>query len=302
MNSSEIVLISGGSGMIAQHLSSLLESKGYEIRFLSRSKRTDKHYVWNIKTGFIDLNAFDNVSHIVHLAGANISSKRWSKKRKHTIIESRINSTQLLFDTVKNHQINLKTFVATSAVGYYGTTDNDVLFTEDSPAGTDILASVCTLWETVTNNINILENTRVITLRLGVVLSKKGGALEKMIKPIKLNVGAVLGNGNQYIPWIHIDDLCQFIRFSIENNSVNGTYNLVAADYINNRSLTLALANKLNKRIWLPNIPAFVLRLLLGEMATIVLNGNRVSNNKLLSTSFNFKYPTATKALDNLIE
>jgi uncharacterized protein (TIGR01777 family) len=302
MNSTEIILITGGSGMIAQYLSCLLEKNGYEVRFFSRTKKSDKHFVWNIKTGFIDVKALENVDHIIHLAGANISTKRWTKARKKNIIESRTKSTQLLFDTVKKHQIKIKTFIATSAVGYYGTSNNDVLYNEESPAGTDFLANVCTLWENVSKNFSLVNSKRLLTLRLGVVLSKNGGALEKMKKPIKLGLGTVLGSGKQYMPWIHIDDLCQFILYSLRNKGINGTYNLVAPEHINNSDFTSILAKRLGKKVWLPNLPALILRLLLGDMASILLNGNRVSSEKLLSIGFKFKYPTVTKALANLIE
>lgn len=302
MSVQEIVLITGGSGMIAQHLSALLEDAGYEVRFLSRYKKSEKHFIWNIKTGFIDANAFNNLDHIIHLAGTNISEKRWTNQRKIEILESRTQSTQLLFDAVNNHPNKLKTLIATSAVGFYGTSNQPIEFNEDSPAGTDFLASVCKEWETASSNFRVHQNSRVATLRLGVVLSKNGGALEKMANPIKLHMGAVLGSGDQYIPWIHIDDLCEFIKFAIENKEIEGIYNAVAPQHINNKEFTFLLAKKLQKKIWLPNIPDFVLNLILGEMATIVLKGNAVSSNKLCSTSFKFKYPTLEQALDNLIE
>lgn len=302
MKTYNVVLITGGSGMIAQELSSLLEQNGYEVRFLSRSKKTENHYVWKIKSGFIDRAAFKDVNHIIHLAGANISDKRWTKKQKKEILESRTDSTQLLFDTINNHQIKLDTFIATSAVGYYGTQKKDIEFTEDSPVGTDFLATVCNEWERISDNFKLIKNTRVVTLRLGVVLSKDGGAFEKMTKPILVNVGAALGSGEQYIPWIHLNDLCLFMKYVIENKAIEGIYNVVAPEHITNTEFTNRIAQKLNKKIWLPNIPSFILKLILGEMATIVLNGNKVSSKKLQSTAFEFNYPTVEKALNNLID
>lgn len=302
MNAKEIVLITGGSGMIAQRLSMLLENSGFEVRFLSRHKKSEKHFIWDIESGYIDAKVFDNLDHIVHLAGANISEKRWTNHRKKEILESRTKSTQLLFDAVKNYPNKIKTYIATSAVGYYGTTNQSIEFNEHSPSGTDFLASVCKEWEAVSIKFKTHQHIRVATLRLGVVLSQHGGALEKMANPIKLHMGAVLGTGEQQIPWIHIDDLCQLIKFIIENNQIEGVYNTVAPQHISNKEFTLLLAKKLQKKIWLPKVPAFVLKLILGEMATIVLNGNKVSSSKLCSTTFNFKYPTLSQALDSLIE
>jgi uncharacterized protein (TIGR01777 family) len=301
MTLKEIILITGASGMISKSLAQLLVKKGYEIRFLTRTKRQENQYKWDISKGFIEKDALINVSHIIHLAGANISEKRWTKSRKNEILDSRVLSTQLLFNEVKKQQINLKTFISASAVGYYGTSENDELFTEDSPNGNDFLANVCNIWEAEANQFLTLQNTRLIKLRFGVVLDTDGGALQKIIKPIKMEFGAALSSGKQFIPWIHTKDLCNLLLFAIENTAMNGVYNAVAPEHLNNEQITKLIAKKLDKKLWLPNAPAFVLKLLLGEMASIVLKGNRISADKLLSTGFQFKFPTIKKALDNLI-
>lgn len=300
MNVKEIVLITGGSGMVAKNLAVLLFQKGYEVRFLSRTKKAPNQFIWNIAEGFIDPDALKDVDHIIHLAGANISEKRWTSNQKKIILDSRIKSTQLLFHKITSLKIALKTFISSSAVGYYGTAKSDRLFTEKSPNGTDFLANVCVKWEQEVEHFATLKNTRIVKLRFGVVLDANGGALQKMITPIKMGFGAILGNGQQYMPWIHIDDLCKLLIFSIENNAMQGVYNAVAPQHITNEELTLLLAQKLNKKIWLPKIPGFILKIMLGEMATIVLNGNRISCEKLLSNGFIFKFTTIEKALEAL--
>ncbi|MDP3353174.1 MAG: TIGR01777 family oxidoreductase [Flavobacteriaceae bacterium] len=297
----EIVLITGVSGMISKSVAMLLKLNNFEVRFLSRTKKASNQFVWDFSKNYIEPNALTNVQHIIHLAGANISDKRWTKKRKKVILDSRIQSTKLLFEEVQKHQISLKTFISASAVGYYGTTTKDVIFTEESPCGNDFLAQVCILWEKESDLFSTYKNTRVVKLRFGVVLDSNGGALAKMIKPITMGIGAVLGNGKQYIPWIHIEDLCQLLLYSLNNSNMIGSYNAVAPQHITNKQLTNLLAYKLHKRIWLPKAPSFILKLLFGEMSSIILKGNRVSCEKLLSSKFTFKYPKIDEALDNLL-
>ena len=298
----EIVLISGGSGMIAKNLADLLTQKAYEVRFLSREKKADNQFIWNIAEGYIDTNALKDVNHIIHLAGANISNHRWTSNYKKAIIDSRVKSTQLLFQKIKEQKIALKTFISSSAVGFYGTSEEDVLFTEESPNGTDFLSKVCQKWEQETDAFASLKNVRLVKLRFGVVLDAKQGALQKMMKPIRLGVGAVLGNGQQYIPWIHAEDLSRLLLFSLENKGINGVYNAVAPQHLTNEKLTFLLAKKLNQKMWLPKIPKFIMQLILGEMGGIVLNGNRVSCEKIVSNGFSFNYPEIEKALDDLIK
>lgn len=300
-NQKEIVLITGASGMISKYLSQLLIKNDYDVRFLSRTKVADNQFIWNIAKKYIDSNALINVQHIIHLAGANISEKRWTKKRKKEILESRVQSTQLLFDEVHKHQIKLKSFISASAVGYYGTANKEIIFDEKSPNGNDFLALVCKLWEQEANLFSTLHNTRVVKLRFGVVLDSADGALAKIMKPISMGVGAVLGSGKQYIPWIHQEDLCNLLLFALKNNELDGVYNAVAPEHITNEELTNLIAKKLHKTIWLPNAPSFILKIVLGEMSSIILNGNMVSCKKLLSSQFTFKYPTIHKALDNLL-
>lgn len=297
----EIILITG-SGMIAQKLAEKLEKNNYTVRFLSRYKKKPNYYTWNIKNKFIENGAFDNISHIIHLAGAGIADKRWSKKRKEEIISSRIDSVTLINQTLKNNKIILKTFISASAIGYYGTKTTQNIYTENDLKGNDFLSKVCYKWENAANTINTFNtNCRIVKIRIGVVLSKKSGALEKMINPIKYYFGAPLGSGKQYMPWIHLDDLCNIFIFSIKNKNVNGVYNAVASEHITNKEFTKIIAKKLKKPLFLPNIPSFFLKLIFGKMSSIILNGSRISSEKIINTGFNFKYKTISNALDNLI-
>ncbi len=297
----ETVLLTG-SGMIAQRLAVKLEENNFIVKFLSRVKRASNYYVWDIDKRLIEKGAFNDVRHIIHLAGAGITDKRWTKKRKTEIVSSRVDSTKLLIETLKNRKIIIKNFLSASAIGYYGAETTENIYTEESFQGNDFLSDVCVQWEKATDLISILDHKcRIIKIRIGVVLSKKGGALEKMTKPIKYYLGAPLSSGRQYIPWIHLDDLCDLIIFSIENNKIRGVYNAVAPEYVNNIELTKTLAQKLKRPIFLPNLPKPILRLIFGEMSMILLGGSRVSSKKIISAGYDFKYKTVSSALENIL-
>ena len=297
------VLLTGGTGLIGSHLSELLFKENYSVSILSRSQESNdqiKFYKWNVEKGEIDSNAIKSCDYIVHLAGENISESRWTQKRKKQLLESRTRSTQLLLDAVKKYNPNLKAFISASAVGYYGAISSEHIFTENDGSHHDFLGSITRKWEESVGEFSEL-NIRTVIYRTGVVLTKNSGALDKVMRPIKLNVGAVLGSGKQYIPWIHIDDLCSAYLKAIEDIQLKGSYNLVAPEHTNNKELTKQIASQLNKPLWLPNIPSFILRLLFGEMADLFLKGSRVSANKIMETGFTFKYPKLKDALKNLL-
>jgi hypothetical protein len=293
------ILVTGGTGFIGTSLCKLLRDKGYTVLILSRNK-VDKPntYHWNLEDQYIDTEAIVRANYIIHLAGAGIADKRWSKERKRILIDSRVKSANHLFEKVKELNPNLKGFISASAVGYYGATTSTKIYKENDAPGNDFVSVICKAWEKATNQFRDL-NIRTVILRTGVVFSNKGGALEKLRKPIKLGVGAALGSGKQYMPWIHIDDLCNMYVEALENSEIKGIYNAVAPEHITNKSLTKIIAKKLKKPLWLPNIPAFVLKLILGEMAVILLEGSRVSSEKITSTGFKFRYPKINDALDN---
>ena len=294
------ILITGGTGLIGKHLCNVLRSKGYKILILSRNKTNNPNtYYWNISENYIDPKAIQKADYVIHLAGAGIADKRWTKKIKKELIDSRVKSANLLFSKIKTLNPNLKGFISASGIGYYGAITSEKIFKETDVSGNDFLATVCKIWEEASNQFNSL-NIRTVIFRTGVVFSKKGGAFEKMSQPIKLGFGSPIGTGNQYIPWIHIDDLCNMYVEAIENNELNGIYNAVASDYVTNEFLTKSIATILDKKAWLPNVPSFILKLIFGEMAVILLEGSRVSAEKIKSTGFKFKYPFLLEALKDL--
>ena len=293
------VLITGGTGLIGKRLSFLLASKGYEVRVLSRSKSPESKYttfIWNVKDQFIEEEAFQDLDYIIHLAGAGIADKKWSEKRKKEIIDSRVQSTNLLYNTSKRLKTPLKAFISASATGYYGSVTTATIFTETDQPANDFLGKVCRLWE---ESIFQFKNdkTRTVALRTGIVLSNDGGALRKMKTPMI----TPLGDGKQYMPWIHIDDLCEIYIKAIEDEDFEGAYNAIAPEHITNYSFSKAIA-KTFKIPFLPiGAPSFILKIVFGKMATIILNGSRVSTGKIEKTGFKFKFKSLDKALKNLI-
>lgn len=289
------VLITGGTGLIGKKLSSLLESKGYEVRILSRTNNSNslyKTFLWDVRQNTIDEKAFENLDFIIHLAGAGIADKKWSQKRKEEIIDSRVLSTSLLLNTVHKLKTPLKAFISASAVGFYGSITSTIIFEEDHKPANDFLGKVCRLWEESIFKFQ-KEGIRTVALRTGIVLSKDGGALKKMKTPIV----TPLGNGKQYMPWIHIDDMCNLFIKAIEDNSFQGIYNAVAPNHQTNSSFSKAVAKSFN-RPYLPiGAPTFILKMIFGEMATIILNGSRVSSKKAKESGFKFQYSELKQAL-----
>jgi uncharacterized protein (TIGR01777 family) len=297
------VLIAGGTGLVGSYLSNKLYDKGYQVVLLSRKpkiKSLYKEYYWNVDNQNIDTQALENVDFIVHLAGEGISEKRWTKKRKQQIINSRVKSAQFLFNSLKNSNSKPSLIISASAIGYYGAISSEKELIENDPPAVDFLGKTCTLWEQAADQFESL-GFRIVKLRLGIVLSKSKGALEKIITPIKLGIGKSIGTGNQFVPWIHIDDLCNIIIRAIEEETMQGSYNAVSPEYLTNREFNQAIAINLKKKFWLPRIPAFVLKLFLGEMSSILLNGSRVKPDKLIKLGFRFEYPSISGALKNLL-
>ena len=289
------ILITGGTGLIGRHLTEKLLEKNYEVIILTRNPKNKNEFKWDIDKGYIDENVFKNLDYTIHLAGAGIADKRWTDKRKEEIIHSRVASTNLLFEKIKEHKVNLKGFIASSAIGFYGAKTTDKIFTETDKPANDFLGKVCQLWEEAIHQFK-KENSRTVILRTGVVLTKNGGALAKMKTPII----SPIGSGKQYIPWIHIDDLCNLYIASIENN-LSGIYNAVSPEHQTSKSFSKILAKKL-KRLYVPiGVPSFLLKLIFGEMAVILLKGSRVSSKKIEEASFKFEFRTLTKALESLL-
>jgi hypothetical protein len=293
------ILVTGGTGFIGKKLCELLRKKGYNVAILSRNPHTKpNNYYWNIETRHIDTKAIINTDYIIHLAGEGIADKRWTTQRKKDLINSRVETANLLFEKVKELNPNLKGFIAASGIGYYGATTSEKIYEEKDAPGNDFISEICKVWEKASLQFNTI-NIRTVIFRTGVVLSKEGGALEKLSQPIKLGVGAALGSGEQYIPWIHLNDLCNIYVEAIENREFKGIYNAVAPEHVTNKALTKMIAKHLKKPLWLPNIPAFVMKLILGKMAIILLKGSRVSSEKIVAAGFKFKFPTLNEAVDH---
>lgn len=299
---SKKILITGASGLVGSRLTEMLLQKGHQVSHLGRTKKNGqvKSYVWNVEKAEFDAEALVGVDAIIHLAGAGVADKRWNENRKKEILESRTKSSALLYEMLKKRIHAVKAVVSASAIGYYGFCLDERIFTEESKPGSDYLAQVTQQWEQEVDKIASL-GIRVAKLRIGIVLSEKGGALAEMAKPIRFGVGAPLGTGKQYLSWIHIDDLCAMFIKTVEDDQMHGAYNAVC-DWVTNEAITKWIAKVLNKPLLLPPIPGFVMKLVVGEMAVIVVNGSKVSSEKIRNTGFAFQYPELSEALRNLLQ
>jgi uncharacterized protein (TIGR01777 family) len=298
---SKRILITGASGLVGTRLTELLTLSGHEVCHLSRG-RTDKikTFQWDVDKQTIERGALDGVHTIVHLAGANVSEKRWTEKRKKVIIDSRVESTKLLAREISQSGNTVTNFISASAIGYYGFKQPEQIFTESDTPGNDFLANVTQQWEAAVDKISSPQ-VRVVKMRIGVVLAKDGGALKPMASASKWFVGSPLGSGNQFLSWIHIDDLCEMFIKAIEDQHMRGAVNAVSPHPVTNRELTKAIEQKLHRPILLPAVPSFVLRLMFGEMADIILEGNRVSAKKIIDSGFVYKFADLKNALDDLL-
>lgn len=295
------ILIAGGTGFVGKQLIPFLVEKGYSIHVLTRkpsanSSKNIRFFQWEIERQYIDKKAFEGVEILINLTGANIGEKRWTEQRKKEIIDSRINSIDVLYQYISENKLNINTFISSSAVGFYGAVTTDKTFVETSENGNDFLASVCQKWEDAALKFNDL-GIRTIILRKGVILGKEGGMVKKLSPLAKLGINVSLGSGKQYLPWIDIRDLVRLYYFILSNTQLKGIFNAVATEQITMSDLSKALLQAFGKKSFLPNAPAFVIRLLFGEMAVMLLEGSKVSNEKLKTTGFIFEFDTIGKSL-----
>lgn len=302
---SQTVLITGGTGTIGRRLTQLLLDKGYQVAYLSRSPKAIPNvrvYQWDVPKGQIDPQAIQTADYIIHLAGAGIADERWTDARKNEILKSRTQSTELLAKTLASQKHAVKSFIASSAIGYYGGDTGDRPLTETSAAGSDFLAQVTRAWERSEDSVATL-GIRTVKFRTGVVLTMAGGALPKLTQPVRLGAGAPIGSGQQYISWIHLDDLCRMYIEALEDESWQGVYNAVAPTPVTNEALTRAIASTLGRPMLLPNIPAFAIKLLYGELAITVTGGNYVLNKRIAEeTTFRYRFGDLHQALKNLLQ
>ena len=295
----ETILITGGTGNIGKELSRLLLSRGYRVAVLTRRKTIKdssiKYFSWDVKNKTIEKGAFENVTTIIHLAGANIGENRWSEKRKNEIYNSRVLSVKFLLEYITANDIKINHFISASAIGYYGAINSELIYTEDNCPGHDFLAKTCFDLETETLHFNRI-GVQTSILRIGVVLSLQGGLMKKTINFARKHINPKLGDGSQYINWIHIEDLCR-IYVHIIQQSIYGVYNAVATEKNKNVDFTQSVSKILQKPNISPSIPSFFLKIVFGEMASIMLYGSRVSNSKIKKTGFTFKFDQLESAL-----
>lgn len=298
------ILITGATGLIGTELVALLLQSGVEVHYLTTSKKKiikeDRYhgFFWNPEQGIIDENSLLGVDTIIHLAGASIS-KRWTNEYKQEIIESRITSSNTLYKALKENPNQVKQIISASAIGIYPDSPS-AIYTELSIANQDnFLSNVVVKWEESVNKFKLLD-IKVCKLRTGIVLAKNAGALQEMLKPIRLGLGAAFGSGQQMTSWIHIHDLAAMYFFAVKNQW-EGTYNAVSPNPISNQALTKALAEKLQKPLLLPNIPRFVMKWILGEMHELLFTNKNISPQKAIEAGFIFQFPTTEKALSNII-
>lgn len=299
------VLLTGGSGFIGKHLTDVLIEAGFSVSVLSRSDRENTprvtYYKWDVNKNYIDKNAILNADYIIHLAGEGIVEKRWTKRRKRKILESRIRPIEMIFSVLEKNNKKLEAFVSASAIGIYGAITSHKICTENTPPANDFLGITCQKWENTADKISTL-NIRTVKIRTGIVLGKDEGFLKKMIPTFKSGFGALLGSGKQYLPWIHIEDLCQIYLKSIEDTKLEGAYNACVTDNTTNARFSKTMAKLYDYTIWLPKIPPFVLKILLGKMSEAVLTGQRVSSEKIQKTGFEFQYTDLEKTLISCIK
>lgn len=296
------VLIGGGTGLIGRHLSELLEREGYQVNHLSRQRRPDARfptYQWDVKAQTIDDAAIEGVDYVINLAGAGIADARWTDRRKKIIIDSRTDSTRLLKDSFERLGHVPRAYLSASAVGYYGDRGDQVLH-EDDPPGQGFLSESCILWENAISEVGLVV-PRTVVMRTGIVLSTRGGALEKMLLPLKGFISTYFGDGSQYYSWIHIDDLCRAYLYALRNESIAGTFNGVAPHPVTNKQLAEALPQAADKKALVVPAPAFALKLVLGELSHTVLDSSRCSAEKLLDAGFSFSFPELVPALRDLM-
>lgn len=287
------VLLTGGTGFVGKELTKLLINSGYTVSILSRSKRENTatifYYTWDIQKQTIEKEAVLNADYIIHLAGANIAEKPWTSKRKEEIINSRQQSAQLIYSVLKKNDKKLDAFVSASAVGIYGAVNGEEICTESTAVGKDFLGLTCQKWEAAADQFEKL-GIRTVKVRTGLVLGENDGFLNKLTPIFKWRLGSALGSGKQYMPWIHVEDLCAIYLEALKNPNMDGAYNAAISDSTTNTGFSKTLAKVFGYKIWLPNVPGFLIKMVLGEMSKIVLTGRRVSSIKVEELGFQFKH------------
>lgn len=294
-------LITGGSGLVGKSLSKLLVEKGYKVLWLSRERNINAdipRYRWEYQHSIIDKEAVEQADIIIHLAGSNLGEDRWTRQKKQEIVDSRVQTAKLLFDTAKTLDKKPEAFISASAVGYYGVKTSEKIFTEkDIPSESHFLIRTCREWEAAAFKFQEELGVRTVVVRTGVVISKNSEAFKKMMLPTRFGLVSPLGNGEQYFSWIHIDDLCNIYLKAMEDVAMQGAYNGVAPEFITNSDFMHTLAKAMKRPFIMPKVPPFLMRLIMGEAADMILGGSRISSKKIEESGYEFQFSTAEKAI-----
>jgi len=297
------IMITGGSGLVGRYLTSLLLEEGYKVSHLSRKQDQFgrvRVFRWDPGKQIVNPEAFKGIDFIIHLAGANIGEKRWTKKRKEEIRKSRVDAAHLMYRVIEDNRIPLKAFISASAVGYYGSVTSETIFTEKEHPADDFLGTICREWEEAAIKFE-KKGIRAVRIRSAVVLEKNDNTLSRLLIPARAGIFPRLGNGRQYMPWIHIEDLCRIYLKAIQDDNMTGAYNAVAPEGTTHTLFMKTLARVMNRPgLFLP-VPSFVLRAILGDMSSVVLKGTRVSPEKIIKAGFHFKFDKLPDALENAI-
>lgn len=297
----QIVWIAGGSGLVGQRLVKEMDADKFDVFVLSRKKSlkndSTKAIQWDTRSKTIDSDILPD--HIINLAGAGIADSRWTKERKELLVSSRVDSAETLRVYLKNKNHKVKSYLGASAVGFYGNRKNEIL-SEGSLPGNEFMSECCVLWEKASHEMSGVAE-RVCIYRIGIVLSKWGGALPKMLMTKPLYVFNYFGNGQQYYPWIHIQDLVRFIIYTMEHSDLKGIYNTVAPQQITNKNMMKEITNTNKWNGLLLSAPSFILKMVLGEMSAVVLNSNRIDSQKITESGYKFQFTQVGEAVKDIM-
>jgi uncharacterized protein len=294
-------LLAGGSGLIGKRLSEMLHAQGHSVRLLTRTPRGEGQFAWNPAAGTLDEAALEGVDFVVNLAGAGIADRRWTAARKRELVQSRVQSAEVLRRAFEREAKRPRAYVSASAIGFYGNSGEDLMLETSAPADQSFMVECCQKWEQAADAVAAL-GIRTVKLRIGVVLATEGGALAEFVKPLRFGLGTYFADGQAWYSWIHRDDVCRAFVWALENESVEGIFNAVAPQPVRNRDLVQATARAMRQPVLMLPAPAFALRLMLGEMSAVVLNSNRVSAEKIERAGFQFDFPTLEGALGEIFD
>jgi len=304
-NKENTILIAGGTGLVGQKLTEMLTEKGYFINILSRSARKSdnsqvSYFKWDLDNGEIDTASLE-ADYIINLAGAGIADKRWTTSRKKEILDSRTKSAALIASVLSENKLKSKHYIGASAIGIYGHSNKTLLTETETSSENDFMVDVCNQWEKSHQKLKPHTDKHSI-LRIGIVLSTKGGALKEILKPLLIGrMGTYFGDGNMIYSWIHIDDLCQICIDLIENNIRGGIYNAVSPNPTTNKKLVEQIIESKQLRAVKLSAPNFMMKIMLGEMSNTILNSTSVSSAKIQQSGFTFKFGELDSALSDIL-